>query len=138
MCIRDRDLVDVYTGDDQYIQVTESNVIKLNYSVLSLKLAADLKKSYDNFYDPKGAGEDVYKRQVKSQSEMIARLTAERAELQRRKMQADRRRQEVFRLPTDRYPLFNLSFVAAFGRLLLLQTATNDCQRRVHTAHFAR
>lgn len=39
---------------------------------------------------------------VKSQSEMIARLTAERAELQRRKMQADRRRQEVFRLPTDR------------------------------------
>lgn len=29
---------------------------------------------------------------VKSQSEMIARLTAERAELQRRKMQADRRR----------------------------------------------
>ncbi len=44
-----QDLVDVYTGDDQYIQVTESNVIKLNYSVLSLKLAADLKKSYDNF-----------------------------------------------------------------------------------------
>lgn len=39
---------------------------------------------------------------VNSQSEMIARLTAERAELQRRKMQADRRRQEVFRLPTDR------------------------------------
>lgn len=39
---------------------------------------------------------------VKSPSEMIARLTAERAELQRRKMQADRRRQEVFRLPTDR------------------------------------
>ena len=39
---------------------------------------------------------------VESQSEMIARLTAERAELQRRKMQADRRRQEVFRLPTDR------------------------------------
>ena len=39
---------------------------------------------------------------VKSQSEMIARLTAERGELQRRKMQADRRRQEVFRLPTDR------------------------------------
>lgn len=39
---------------------------------------------------------------IKSQSEMIARLTAERAELQRRKMQADRRRQEVFRLPTDR------------------------------------
>lgn len=39
---------------------------------------------------------------VKSQSEMIARLTAERDELQRRKMQADRRRQEVFRLPTDR------------------------------------
>ena len=39
---------------------------------------------------------------VKSHSEMIARLTAERAELQRRKMQADRRRQEVFRLPTDR------------------------------------
>lgn len=39
---------------------------------------------------------------VKSQSEMIARLTTERAELQRRKMQADRRRQEVFRLPTDR------------------------------------
>lgn len=39
---------------------------------------------------------------VKSQSEMIARLTAERAELQKRKMQADRRRQEVFRLPTGR------------------------------------
>lgn len=39
---------------------------------------------------------------VKSQSEMIARLTAERAELQRRKMQADRRRREVFRLPTGR------------------------------------
>ena len=56
-----QDLVDVYTGDDQYIQVTESNVIKLNYSVLSLKLAADLKKSYDNFYDPKGAGEAAAK-----------------------------------------------------------------------------
>lgn len=39
---------------------------------------------------------------IKSQNEMIARLTAERAELQRRKMQADRRRQEVFRLPTGR------------------------------------
>ena len=56
-----QDLVDVYTGDDQYIQVTESNVIKLNYSVLSLKLAADLKKSYDNLYDPKGAGEAAAK-----------------------------------------------------------------------------
>ena len=56
-----QDLVDVYTGDDQYIQVTESNVIKLNYSALSLKLAADLKKSYDNFYDPKGAGEAAAK-----------------------------------------------------------------------------
>ena len=54
-------LVDVYTGDGQYIQVTESNVIKLNYSVLSLKLAADLKKSYDNLYDPKGAGEAAAK-----------------------------------------------------------------------------
>ena len=54
-------LVDVYTGDGPYIQVTESNVIKLNYSVLSLKLAADLKKSYDNLYDPKGAGEAAAK-----------------------------------------------------------------------------
>ena len=54
-------LVDVYTGDGQYIQVTGSNVIKLNYSVLSLKLAADLKKSYDNLYDPKGAGEAAAK-----------------------------------------------------------------------------
>ena len=56
-----QDLVDVYTGDDQYIQVTASNVIKLNYSVLALKLAADLKKSYDNFYDEKGAGEAAAK-----------------------------------------------------------------------------
>ena len=54
-------LVDVYTGDGQYIQVTGSNVIKLNYSVLSLKLAADLKRSYDNLYDPKGAGEAAAK-----------------------------------------------------------------------------
>ena len=56
-----QDLVDVYTGDGQYIQVSASNVISLNYSVLALKLAADLKKSYDNFYDPKGAGEAAAK-----------------------------------------------------------------------------
>ncbi|MFQ6940663.1 MAG: hypothetical protein ACLRSE_11525 [Alistipes finegoldii] len=56
-----QDLVDVYTGDDQYIQVTESNVIKLNYSVLALKLAADMRKTFDQLYDEKGAGEAAAK-----------------------------------------------------------------------------
>lgn len=56
-----QDLVDVYTGDDQYIQVTESNVIKLNYSVLALKLAADMRNTFDQLYDEKGAGEAAAK-----------------------------------------------------------------------------
>lgn len=56
-----QDLVDVYTGDDQYIQVTASNVIKLNYSVLALKLAADMRNTFDQLYDEKGAGEAAAK-----------------------------------------------------------------------------
>lgn len=56
-----QDLVDVYTGDDQYIQVTESNVIRLNYSVLALKLAADMRNTFDQLYDEKGAGEAAAK-----------------------------------------------------------------------------
>lgn len=56
-----QDLVDVYKGDDTYIQVSESNVISLNYNFLSLKLATDLRKPYDTFYDAKGAGEAAAK-----------------------------------------------------------------------------
>lgn len=47
-----QDLVDVYKGDNTYIQVSASNVITLNYSALSAKL----KQNFDLVYDKLGAG----------------------------------------------------------------------------------
>ena len=47
-----QDLVDVYKGDDTYIQVSASNVITLNYSALKAKLQND----FGSVFDSKGAG----------------------------------------------------------------------------------
>lgn len=47
-----QDLVDVYTGDDTYIQVSASNVIRLNYAALKTKLQTD----FGSTFDAKGAG----------------------------------------------------------------------------------
>lgn len=47
-----QDLVDVYTGDGTYIQVSASNVVTLNYAALKTKLQSDLGSAFD----AKGAG----------------------------------------------------------------------------------
>lgn len=47
-----QDLVDVYKGDNTYIQVSASNVITLNYSALKTKLQTD----FNAVYDKLGAG----------------------------------------------------------------------------------
>lgn len=47
-----QDLVDVYKGDNTYIQVSASNVITLNYAGLKTKLQTD----FGSVFDPKGAG----------------------------------------------------------------------------------
>lgn len=47
-----QDLVDVYKGDNTYIQVSSTNVISLNYSALKTKLQNDL----GSVFDAKGAG----------------------------------------------------------------------------------
>lgn len=47
-----QDLVDVYKGDNTYIQVSASNVIKLDYAALKSKLQSD----FGSVFDPKGAG----------------------------------------------------------------------------------
>ena len=47
-----QDLVDVYTGDGTYIEVSESNVIQIKYDALKNRLKTD----FDAVYDAKGAG----------------------------------------------------------------------------------
>lgn len=47
-----QDLVDVYTADNIYIQVSASNVISLKYDALKTKLQND----FGSVFDPKGAG----------------------------------------------------------------------------------
>lgn len=47
-----QDLVDVYKGDNTYIQVSASNVIQLNYAALKTKLQSD----FGSVFDAKGAG----------------------------------------------------------------------------------
>lgn len=47
-----QDLVDVYTGDGTYIQVSSSNVITLQYAALKTRLQSDLAGAFD----AKGAG----------------------------------------------------------------------------------
>lgn len=42
-----QDLVDVYKGDNNYIQVTSANVIQLKYDVLKSELEADLASVFD-------------------------------------------------------------------------------------------
>lgn len=48
-----QDLVDVYTGDGTYIEVSASNVIQLKYDALKNRLKTD----FDAIYDAKGAAE---------------------------------------------------------------------------------
>lgn len=47
-----QDLVDVYKGDDTYIEVSSTNVITLKYDALKNRLKTD----FDAVYDAKGAG----------------------------------------------------------------------------------
>lgn len=47
-----QDLVDVYTADNTYIQVSASNVISLKYDALKTKLQSD----FGSVFDSKGAG----------------------------------------------------------------------------------
>lgn len=47
-----QDLVDVYKGDDTYIEVSSTNVITLKYSALKTKLQND----FGSVFDSKGAG----------------------------------------------------------------------------------
>lgn len=47
-----QDLVDVYKGDNTYIQVSAANVIKLDYAALKSKLQTD----FGSVFDAKGAG----------------------------------------------------------------------------------
>lgn len=47
-----QDLVDVYTGDNTYIQVSSTNVITLKYDALKTKLQSD----FGSVFDAKGAG----------------------------------------------------------------------------------
>lgn len=47
-----QDLVDVYKGDDTYIEVSSTNVITLKYDALKNRLKTD----FDTVYDAKGAG----------------------------------------------------------------------------------
>lgn len=47
-----QDLVDVYKGDDTYIEVSSTNVITLKYAALKNRLKTD----FDAVYDAKGAG----------------------------------------------------------------------------------
>lgn len=48
-----QDLVDIYTGDDTYIEVSASNVIQIKYDALKNRLKTD----FDAVYDAKGAAE---------------------------------------------------------------------------------
>lgn len=47
-----QDLVDIYTADGTYIEVSPTNVISLKYDALKAKLQAD----FGGVFDPKGAG----------------------------------------------------------------------------------
>lgn len=50
-----QDLVDVYKGDDNYIEVTSTNIVRLNYAALKTKLQSD----FGSVFDAKGAGADA-------------------------------------------------------------------------------
>lgn len=52
-----QDLVDVYKGDNTYIQVSSTNVIQLNYAALKTKLQTD----FGSTFDAKGAGASAAK-----------------------------------------------------------------------------
>lgn len=47
-----QDLVDIYKGDNTYIEVSSTNVITLKYSALKTQLQND----FGSVFDPKGAG----------------------------------------------------------------------------------
>lgn len=56
-----QDLVDIYTGDNTYIQVLGTNVIQLKYDALKTKLFSDA----GSVFDPKGAGTAAAQQAIK-------------------------------------------------------------------------